>query len=67
MIKYKWLWPKYEKGGGILRQFCSIKNFITGSQAKVFDWISLFFFAGSDPPRNQKLPKMGQFSFVADP
>ena len=47
MIKYKWLWPKYEKGGGILRQFCSIKNFIIGSQAKDFDWISWFFFASS--------------------
>ena len=74
MIKYKWLWPKYEKGGGILRQFCSIKNFETGSQATVFDWISWFFFAGSVFNRYPRIrreiknyQKMGQFSFVADP
>ena len=67
---YFYTFSKYKnkKGGGILRQFWDTQNFITGSQATVFDGIGWFFFAGSvfnrtTPTPYRKLLKMGHFRF----
>ena len=77
---YFYTFSKYKnkKGGGILRQFWDTQNFITGSQATVFDGIGWFFLLGLfliglplfygfaaavDPPQNWKLTIFGHFLF----